>query len=126
MKVLGIVLLVAIAASLFTVSVMAGAKESVKIEVVQDDTRDFQGRNYSPIGLAVGGHHTESVMFGLNAIVNGEHVKLVCDEHHHNCTSLTPKIYDGEFDGKKSLWIEFPEPLSGKSKREHYKIAGGW
>jgi hypothetical protein len=113
-------------ASLFTVPVMAREKEAVKIEVVQDDTRDFQSKNMSPIGLAVGARHSESVMFGLNAIVNGEHVKLVCDEHHHGCASLTPKMYDGEFDGKKSLWIAFAEPLSGKSMREHYRISGGW
>jgi hypothetical protein len=87
---------------------LAGSKtkEIMKVEVVQTNTEDIKYRNAGLIG-ALQGVQTKNLVFSVNAIVNGEHTKLECKEGHRGCTSMTPGTYDGEFDGKKSLWISF-------------------
>jgi hypothetical protein len=39
---------------------------------------------------------------------------------------MTPGTYEGEFDGKKSIWITSDKPLTHKNIREHWELAGGW
>jgi hypothetical protein len=100
-------------------------REIMKVEVVQTNSEDIKYRNAGLIG-AFQGVQTKNLVFSINAIVNGEHTKLECKEGHRGCTSMTPGTYDGEFDGKKSLWISFEQPLTHKLIRERWEPAGGW
>lgn len=101
---------------------VAREKENLKIEVVSDNTREYkEGASFSLVGS-----RTRDVVFGVNAIVNGEHAKLTCMENHHGCTAVGPGTYDAEFDGKNTLWIISSQPLTHKVIRDHYKLAGSW
>lgn len=97
----------------------AKEKEKLKVEVVEDNTREWK------VGGLKSGRYAD-VVFGLNAIINGEHAKLVCMEHHHGCTAVSPGTYEAEYDGKNTLWITSTQPLNHKTIRDHYKLAGSW
>jgi hypothetical protein len=102
----------------------AKAKEPLKIEVVSTDSREYKYQGGGLIGIAVGSR-TKNEVFAMNTIVNGEHVKLNCQENHGGCTAMTPGVYDAEFD-RKSVWITSVKPLTHKTVREHWKLSGGW
>jgi hypothetical protein len=101
---------------------VAREKENLKIEVVSDNTREYEaGAHFS-----LAGTKTRDVVFGVNAIINGEHAKLTCMENHHGCTAVGPGTYDAAFDGKNTLWIISSQALTHKVIRDHYKLAGSW
>lgn len=102
----------------------AAKKEPLKVEVVSTDSREYKFQGGGLIGAAMGSR-TKNVVFAMDTIVNGEHVKLDCQENHGGCTAMTPGIYDGEFDGK-SIWITYSKPLTHAIVREHWKVSGGW
>ena len=74
---------------------------------------------------AIHGTHTDTVVYAVNVIIKGQHVRLMCDENHKGCTDFGPGEYDGELD-KNSVWIIVVEPLTNKVRREHWKISGSW
>jgi hypothetical protein len=97
----------------------------VSVQIVSNDTRDVRAHGDGLIGLAVGSKTTE-VVFGVKAIVSDQHVQLVCDEGHHQCSPLGEgKAYSGELK-KDSIWISQDIPLTGKTVRDHYKIKRSW
>lgn len=96
-------------------------QDQVSVQIVSVDTRDFRGGG----SLLVRAETTE-IVFGVKAIISGQNVQLVCDEGHHQCSSLgTGKTYMGELK-KDSVWITQDIPLTGKTVRDHYKIKGSW
>jgi len=96
-------------------------QDQVSVQVVSVDTRDFRAGG----GLLVRAETTE-IVFGIKAIISDQHVQLVCDEGHHQCSSLgAGKTYMGELK-KDSVWITQSIPLTGKTVRDHYKIKGSW
>jgi len=117
--------------ALFIVVVVSNAafavkkqKQIIKVEVVATNTQDIKYINPGIIG-AFQGVKTKNLVYSMNTIIEGEHTKLMCKEGHKGCTSMTPGVYDAEFDGK-SLWITFELPLTHKSIREHWELSGGW
>jgi hypothetical protein len=92
--------------------------------VVATDSREYKHQGDGLIGLAVGSR-TRNVVFAMNTIINGEHVKLECQENHSGCTAMTPGTYEADFDGK-AVWVNSEKPLKHKKVREHWKLAGGW
>jgi hypothetical protein len=105
---------------LLAIAIPASAKEKeqIKVEVVSTDTREFKSGEWK-------GGRRFNVVFAMNTIIKGEHVKLECYENRKGCTALTPGVYDAEFDGK-SVWTTSELPLTHKQVREHWKVAGGW
>ncbi len=102
------------------------SKNTVDVEVVSNDSRAVRNQPDSLIGLAIAGRRTEQVTFGLNAIINGEHVKLSCDENHHGCPSFeVGKIFTGEVH-KDDIWLTQVVPITNRIIRAHFKITGGW
>ena len=63
--------------------------------------------------------------FNLDAIIKDEHVLLACDDPK-GCESPALATYDGEMKRGKWIRLTFPMPLSGKSVRRWYRIAGSW
>jgi hypothetical protein len=100
-------------------------QDQVSVQIVSNDTRDVRSHGGGLIGLAAGSKTTE-VVFGVKAIVSDQHVQLVCDEGHHQCSPLGEgKTYVGELK-KDNIWITQEIPLTGKTVRDHYKIKGSW
>jgi hypothetical protein len=61
----------------------------------------------------------------IHVIVNGERALLDCYEHRKGCTTMGPGKYHEELDGE-SIWVDYQLPLTHKTVRNHYVIAGGW
>ena len=109
-------------------------KEKVTVEVVDTQNSTLHGELQgngsagSAIGLAIAGRkHTKTDASTMDAIVNGEHAKLDCFEHHKGCSTIAPGTYDGELDGKSgSIWVSYNMPLTHKLVRNHYRVAGSW
>ncbi|MGB9469647.1 MAG: hypothetical protein WBQ59_09865 [Candidatus Acidiferrum sp.] len=100
-------------------------QNQVSVQIASNDTRDVREHGGGLIGLAAGSKTTE-VVFGVKAIISDQHVQLVCDEGHHQCSPLGEgKTYMGELK-KDSVWITQTIPLTGKVVRDHYKIKGSW
>lgn len=115
-----IILMSAVAA----LSAFTKSKEQIQVTVVATDSREYKYRGDGLIGLAVGSR-TRNEVFAMNTIINGEHVKLECQENHSGCTAMTPGTYEADFDGK-SVWVNSEKPLTHKRVREHWRLAGGW
>jgi hypothetical protein len=99
-------------------------KQAIKVEVVATTTQDIKYISPGLVG-AFQGVKTKNLVYSMNTIINNEHTKLECKEGHKGCTSMTPGVYDAEFDGK-SLWIMFELPVTHKPVREHWELSGGW
>ncbi len=115
--------------------VLAKNKETVEIEVVSVDNStihtDLNGTGGSAganLGIALaGGKHTNTDASTMLAIINGEHAKLDCFEHHKGCKTVAPGKCVGELDSKTGgIWLTFEMPLTHKNVRNHYIVAGGW
>ena len=105
------------------------AKDSVRVQVaaVHTVTHDDQGtRAVIDKGLMGARSTTRQIeSFNLDTIINGEHVRLACDDPK-GCESPALATYDAERKRDKWLRITFPLPLSNKSVTRWYKIAGSW
>jgi hypothetical protein len=86
------------------------------------------GSAASNIAIAIRGRkitHTDAAT--MKVIINGEHAYLDCYEHHKGCTPIAPGTYSGEMDGKDGgVWVTYDMPLTHKSMRQHYIVAGSW
>jgi hypothetical protein len=91
-------------------------KVAIVVEVV--DTQDLA---QSPSALPRVAANTSTI----HVVVNGEHTTLHCFELHKGCTTIGPGKYYGELDGD-SIWLNYEMPLTHKTVRNHYKIAGSW
>lgn len=75
------------------------------------------------LGANVPNRQSES--FNVDAIINGEHVALVCEDTK-GCESPALGIYDAELKKDKWLKISFTLPVSQKRVARWYRIAGTW
>jgi hypothetical protein len=105
------------------------AKDVLRVQVaaVHSVTHEDQGSR-AVINKAMLGAHAptgQSESFNLDAIINGKHVFLACDDPK-GCESPAIGAYDGEL--KKNKWVKmtFTLPLSQKPVARWYKIAGSW
>lgn len=108
-------------------------KTAVLVEVVdiQNLTQSVDARGDTSGGIVGGivagttGRRTHTDNSTIHVIVNGEHALLDCYERRKGCTTIGPGKYYGEFDGD-TIWINYEMPLTHKTVRNHYKIAGNW
>jgi len=116
------------------VPAFAKDKEQVTIEIVDTSNSTAHGEIVgdgsaaSNIAIAIHGKkitHTDAA--SMRVIINGEHAYLDCFEHHKGCTPIAPGIYNGEMDSKHGgIWVSYDMPLTHKSMRQHYVVAGSW
>ena len=110
-------------------SALAWSKDILKVQVVaiHSVTHDDQGqRAVIDKGLLGANSVTrQRESFNLDAVINGEHVLLACDDPR-GCEAPATGTYDAE--RKRSKWVRltFPVPLSEKPITRWYKIAGSW
>jgi hypothetical protein len=108
-------------------------KTAVIVEVVDtqnltqsvDARGDLSGGIVGGIVAGTTGRRTHTDTSTIHVIVNGEHALLDCYEHRKGCTTMGPGKYYGELDGE-SIWVDYQLPLTHKTVRNHYVIAGGW
>ncbi|MGC1449835.1 MAG: hypothetical protein WA830_07350 [Candidatus Sulfotelmatobacter sp.] len=108
-------------------------KTAVLVEVVDtqnltqsvDARGDFSGGLVGGIVASTTGRRTHTDTSTIHVIVNGEHALLDCYERRKGCTTLGPGKYYGELDGE-SVWVNYEMPLTHKTVRNHYRVAGGW
>ena len=104
----------------------AGKDERVKITVAAPaESHPIQYQRGSGLIGVIRGSKTETVVFAVDVIIRGQHVRLMCDENHKGCTDFGVGDYDGELKGN-NVWITIVEPLTNKVRREHWKISGSW
>ena len=114
---------------LFTVYAFAQAKDVLKVQVaaVHSVTHEDRGTRATVDKAMLGAHAptSQSESFNLDAIINGEHVFLACDDPK-GCEAPAVGSYDAEL--KKNKWVKlaFTLPLSQKQVVRWYKIAGSW
>ena len=105
------------------------AKDTVKVEVVATHSVTHEDRDARAIvdkgmfGASIPNRQSES--FNVDAIVNGEHVALVCEDTK-GCESPALGIYDAELKRDKWMKISFTLPVSQKQVSRWYRIAGSW
>jgi len=121
-KVVLVLLVVAFAA-------FAQAKDVMRVQVaaVHSVTHEDQGSR-AVINKAILGAHAptgRSESFNLDAIINGKHVFLACDDPK-GCESPAIGAYDAEMRKKQYVKMTFTLPLSQKPVTRLYKIAGSW
>ena len=103
------------------ISTFANKKQTVKVTLAEH-TED---RAFKIDRGLIRGEQTDNEVFMVNVIINGEHVRLSCDENHRGCTALGPGTYDGELQND-NVWIRATVPLTHKVVRDHWKIEGSW
>jgi len=110
-------------------SVVAFAKNELKIKVVaahqvtHDDQSAHARVEKGMMGAGSVTHQVES--FNLDAVVNGEHVFLACEDPK-GCESIAPGDYDGEKKRGNFVRVSFTLPLTEKKLTRWYSIAGTW
>jgi hypothetical protein len=109
--------------------VFAQAKDVLRIQVaaVHSVTHEDHSSR-AVIDKAILGAHAptgQSESFNLEAIINGQHVFLACDDPK-GCESPAIGAYDGELKRNKWVKMTFTLPLSQKQVARWYKIAGSW
>ena len=106
-------------------TVASAKKQPVKVQIpTQTEDRAFKYRNPGLAG-AFEGTKTSDAVFMVNAVVNGDHARLKCDENHHGCSALGPGEYDAEIE-KDNVWIITTMPVTHKVIRDHWKVSGSW
>jgi hypothetical protein len=105
------------------------AKQNVQVEVVASHavTHDDQGDLNQILKALSGPAATVSMadVFNLDAIINGEHVTLLCRDKK-GCENLQPAKYDGVVFGPTSMDLKFDLPSSHKAVKRHYQISRSW
>ena len=105
------------------------AKDSLKVEVVaaHQVTHESQD-NRSVLQAGILGSHApraDSESFNLDAVINGEHVVLLCDDPKA-CEEVPAGTYPGEMKRNKWIRLSFTLPVTHKSVARWYKIGGSW
>ena len=104
------------------------AKKSLQeVTVTVPIGTENQSQQYQQGGWVgiIHGVQTRVNVFTLNAVIQGDHAKMTCNEGHKGCSPLGAGDYKGELKGN-NIWITFAMPVSHKVNREHWKIVGSW
>lgn len=100
---------------------------SFKIEIVAPSEDTAIKTNAGGIPGIIAGTRTHEVVFFVNTIIEGDHARLKCFENHRGCTAVGPGVYDAEIRQKDGdVWINLTLPVSHKTVRDHWKVAGTW
>jgi len=113
----------------FLLMAFAQAKDVLRVQVaaVHSVTHDDRGGR-AVIDKAIMGANAPTRQvesFNLDAIINGEHVLLACDDPK-GCEAPALGSYDAEMKRKTFVKMTFTLPLSQKQVSRWYKIAGSW
>ena len=113
----------------FSTKVATNSKDMIKVEIVQQtESLDTIVRG-AGLGGALAGNRRHEVVFQVNALIDGEHARLECYEHHKGCTAIGPGIYDAELkNGNKranaDIWILVVMPVKHTIHRDHWVVSG--
>ena len=107
----------------------AWAKDAIQVQVIATHAVTHEDRSSRAVldkGI-MGAHATtkQQESFNLDAVINGEHVILACDDPK-GCEAPAPGTYEGEVKRGKWVHLRFPVPLSQKPVVRWYKIMGSW
>ena len=110
-------------------STLSFAKDVVQVEVkaVHAVTHEDRG-NGSVIDKGILGAHvpTKDVeVYNLDAIINGEHTVLVCEDEK-GCEAPALGTYEGEMKRRGFMKLSFNLPVTHKAVSHWHKIAGSW
>lgn len=111
------------------VSALTWSKDMLKVQVVATHsiTHDDHGPRAVLDKGILGAHSVTRQVesFNLDAVINGEHVLLVCDDPK-GCEAPPAGTYTGERKRSKWIHLTFPVPLAEKPVTRWYKVAGSW
>lgn len=111
------------------VALSVQAKDVLKVDViaVHSVTHNDQDVRAMLTKGILGAHapSSQSESFNLDAVINGEHVILVCEDPK-GCEAPALSTYDAEIKRQKFVKMSFPIPPSQKQVSRWYKIAGSW
>lgn len=105
------------------------AKDMVQVQVVATHSVTHEAQDNQAIFehaiLGVGRIQRQVESFNLDTVINGEHVRLTCDDPK-GCESVAPGTYAGELWRGKKVRVISSLPLSAKEVKRWYKISGSW
>ncbi len=114
---------------LLSAPLLASAKDQLSVEVKATHVVTHDDRSSGAIfskGMMGATAPTKQVeSFNLDAIVNGDHVLLACDDSK-GCESPELGTYAGEMKRNKWIKISFQLPVTHKEVSRWYRIAGSW
>jgi hypothetical protein len=115
-------------AVLLGLSLSVFAKDMLQVEVKATHAVTHEDRSFRSLNMKVmtGSHApTQQVeVYNLDAIIDGEHVALACDDKM--CEAPALGIYEGERKRNKWIKVTFSLPVSHKEVSRIYRIAGSW
>jgi hypothetical protein len=99
----------------------------VQIVAVHSVTHKDQGTRATLDKGILGAHSTTKQVesFNLDAVINGEHVLLACDDPK-GCEAPALGTYEGELKRGKWIHLGFSLPVSHRQVTRWYRIAGSW
>jgi hypothetical protein len=110
-------------------SSLAWSKDAVKVTVAATDAVTHEDRGGRAVmEKAIMGANAPTKQyesFNMDAIVNGQHVFLACDDPK-GCEAPALGTYDGELKRGKWIRMTFTMPVTNKSVSRWYKIGGSW
>lgn len=115
--------------SVLILASFALAKDTVQVEVKATHAATHEARDTRAVmdrgilGPHVPGRDVE--VFNLNAIINGEHVVLACDDDK-GCEAPALGTCEGEMRRGGHVRVAFEVPVTHKKVARWYKIAGSW
>jgi len=116
-------------AFLLFASLLASAKDPLQVEVKATHVVTHDDRSTGAIvakGMMGSGAPTKQVeSYNLDAIVNGDHVVLACDDPK-GCESPALGTYAGELKRDKWIKMTFALPVTHKEVSRWYRIGGSW
>ena len=105
------------------------AKDTVQVEVKAVHTATHEARDNRAIlekGVLGAGAPTRNVeVFNLDAVINNDHVVLVCTDGK-GCEAPALGTYPGELKRGGHVVLTFELPVTHKKVSHWYKIAGSW
>ena len=105
------------------------AKDTLQVQVVASHavTHDDQSARATLDKGILGAHSTTRQVesFNLDAVINGDHVVLACDDSK-GCESVANGTYTGELKRNKWVKLSFTLPVSHKEVTRWYRISGSW
>lgn len=108
---------------------LAWSKDAMKVTVAATHAVTHEDRGIRAIAdkgmLGANAPTKQSESFNLDAIVNGQHVFLACDDPK-GCEAPALGTYDGELKRGKWIRMTFTLPVTNKSVSRWYKIGGSW
>jgi hypothetical protein len=112
---------------LLTLSAFAKDLKQVEVTATHAVTHEDRGLRSTSDSVMLGAGRVRTMIesYNLDAIVDGEHVILACDDPK-GCEAPALGKYEAELKRDKWLRMNFSLPVSHKQVSRWYKISGSW